>query len=225
MLGLRNGHSALRALKRRVRSAGNDAPQLPNIDFFSGLGGGGWLLHGLVHALQPEVCVEIGSARGFSACHIGLALKELGRGKLYAIDPHEATAWNDDGSVQTYAAMTENLSRFGVSAQVQIMRGYSRELAADWKLPIDLLFIDGDHSYEGVRSDWELYSPHLKSEGVAVFHDTAWELAKDSEWSREDMGVPRLVEELRKEGYPVISFLENFGISIVQPVKGGLPLS
>lgn len=225
MLGMRKAHGALGALKRKVRPKRSTATQLPNINFFSGLGGGGWLLHGLVYALKPEVCVEIGSARGFSACHVGLALKELGRGKLYAIDPHAATEWNDDGSVQTLQAMTENLTRYGVREQVEIMLGYSRDFAADWKLPIDLLFIDGDHSYEGVRTDWELYSPYLKPEGVAVFHDTAWELSKDSEWNRDDMGVPRLVEELRMEGYPVISFLENFGISIIQPVKGGFPLA
>jgi predicted O-methyltransferase YrrM len=39
--------------------------------------------------------------------------------------------------------------------------------------PIDLLFIDGDHTYEGVKKDWEMYSPLVRSGGLIVFHDVA----------------------------------------------------
>jgi predicted O-methyltransferase YrrM len=36
---------------------------------------------------------------------------------------------------------------------------------------LDLLFIDGDHTYEGVRSDFEMYSPLVTKGGIVVFHD------------------------------------------------------
>lgn len=36
---------------------------------------------------------------------------------------------------------------------------------------LDYLFIDGDHSYEGVKKDFELYSPLVRAGGVIVFHD------------------------------------------------------
>lgn len=36
---------------------------------------------------------------------------------------------------------------------------------------IDLLFIDGDHTYKGVKNDWDLYSPLVKKGGLIVFHD------------------------------------------------------
>lgn len=36
---------------------------------------------------------------------------------------------------------------------------------------IDMLFIDGDHSYGGVKQDWEMYSPLVRSGGIVVFHD------------------------------------------------------
>lgn len=39
------------------------------------------------------------------------------------------------------------------------------------KNKLDLLFIDGDHTYEGVKQDYEMYSPLVKSEGIIVFHD------------------------------------------------------
>ena len=50
-----------------------------------------WLLYALTRSLKPRICVEIGSARGKSACAVGLALQRNGGGKLFAIDPHSAT--------------------------------------------------------------------------------------------------------------------------------------
>jgi predicted O-methyltransferase YrrM len=36
---------------------------------------------------------------------------------------------------------------------------------------LDFLFIDGDHSYEGVAKDFELYAPLVKKNGLIAFHD------------------------------------------------------
>jgi predicted O-methyltransferase YrrM len=66
---------------------------------------------------------------------------------------------------------------------------------------IDLLFIDGDHTYEGVKKDWEMYSPLVRSGGLIVFHDVAgnygetqvkaiWDTIKTSYPHREYMTHP-----------------------------------
>lgn len=47
----------------------------------------------------------------------------------------------------------------------------SNEAVKTWDKPIDVLFIDGDHSYEGARDDWNNFSPFVKSGGWVVFHD------------------------------------------------------
>jgi cephalosporin hydroxylase len=39
--------------------------------------------------------------------------------------------------------------------------------------PLDYLFIDGDHTYEGVKRDFELYSPLVRKGGLIAFHDIA----------------------------------------------------
>jgi len=57
------------------------------------------------------------------------------------------------------------------------------------KAPIDLLFIDGDHSYEGVKMDWEMYSPLVRSGGLVAFHDT-----------RIEPRIIRFLDELRAAG-------------------------
>jgi hypothetical protein len=75
-----------------------------------------------------------------------------------------------------------------------------------------------------VKRDWELFSPHVSTFGLVVFHDTMWELKPDSPYSRSDMGVPALVEELRLRGYPVTTLDKDFGVSIVQPTVSGVPL-
>ncbi len=66
---------------------------------------------------------------------------------------------------------------------------------------IDLLFIDGDHAYEGVKKDWEMYSPLVRSGGLIVFHDVAgnygetqvkafWDTIKTSYAHKEYMAHP-----------------------------------
>lgn len=47
----------------------------------------------------------------------------------------------------------------------------SEDTARGWSAPVDLVFIDGDHSEAGCRLDWELWSPHVQEGGVVVFHD------------------------------------------------------
>lgn len=200
-----------------------NARRVLELSFCSGLGDSAWLLYGLVRALKPQIAVEIGSAQGKSACYIGAALKDNGGGKLVAIDPHCPTAWNDTGAVDSFSTMQSNLRRARVQDFVEIRRQFSSQAAGGWELPIDFLFLDGDHTYEGVKRDWEAFSPFVTKSGIVVFHDTAWEFHRDNPCYRPDMGVPRFVEELRATGFPVVTSFRDFGLSLVQPVVGGVP--
>lgn len=55
--------------------------------------------------------------------------------------------------------------------------------------PLDFLFIDGDHTYDGVRQDWQMYSPLVRSGGLIALHDVAANY-KDTE-------VKRLWDEIK----------------------------
>jgi predicted O-methyltransferase YrrM len=56
--------------------------------------------------------------------------------------------------------------------------------------PYDWIFIDGDHSYEGVKADWENYSKMISRDGVVVFHDITPHPHRE---------VDKLWEEIKKE--------------------------
>lgn len=49
--------------------------------------------------------------------------------------------------------------------------GESVDVAALFRWPIDFLFIDGDHNYEGVKADIAAWAGHVAPDGVVVFHD------------------------------------------------------
>lgn len=220
----------VRSLARKVRNSWKAARQgmlyaaLNDIEFNSGLGDSALLLYGLVRSAKPRVVVEIGSARGRSSCFMGMALKDNGSGTLYAIDPHTRTAWNDLDSSDTYEILKSNINGLGLQQYIEILRNTSEEIARNWDRTIDILFIDGDHSYGGAKRDWDLFSPFVQPFGSVIFHDTLWDLKPDAKYSRPDMGVPRFVDELRQQGYPVITLDRDFGVSLVQPTLGGAPL-
>ena len=64
---------------------------------------------------------------------------------------------------------------------------------------IDFLFIDGDHTYQGVKTDFELYSPLVRKGGIVAFHDIG---------KNEEGGVYNLWQEL-KQNYKHQEFLHE----------------
>jgi hypothetical protein len=77
---------------------------------------------------------------------------------------------------------------------------------------IDLLHIDGMHTYEAVRHDFDTWWPKVKPGGVVVMHDS---------FDRHDgFGVWKLLEELRTE-FPVSEFFHSHGLGIVLKPGGG----
>lgn len=88
-----------------------------------------------------------------------------------------------------------------------------------------MLFIDGNHPYEGVKRDWDILHPKVSRFGVVIFGDTIRDLRPPTEWNRAEMGVPRLVDQVRKNGFPVITLVRDYRTSLVQPRRNGIPLT
>jgi hypothetical protein len=98
-------------------------------------------------------------------------------------------------------------------------------------IKIDLLFIDGDHSYEGVKKDFKLYSQLLTENGVIVLHDTDDEYEKTlivSEDSKKDYhrfdGPSKLVADLEQSQEWNLIKLHNFRILKDKPSSSGITI-
>jgi predicted O-methyltransferase YrrM len=194
-------------------------------DWRSGLETGVYALHGLVRAARPRVVVEIGSARGRSTCAMALACRQNGVGKVYAIDPHTENDWSEGYGNSTMAFLTARLAEYELTPWCEVMRMTSSEAAAGWNLPIDMIFIDGDHTYEGVEQDFDSFRPWFTSRALVVFHDTLWEYEQDDQEQRPNIGVPRYMEKLRAEGYHSVTIPAPHGLTVLYPASGGFPFS
>jgi len=114
--------------------------------------------------------VEIGSWKGRSTTWLALGARLAGR-RVHAVDPHRQS--REDPAAATLEEFLGNLRRAGVADVVEPLVMTSAEAAARVTGPVELLFIDGDHSVEGARRDAELWLPRLAEGGVVMFHDAA----------------------------------------------------
>lgn len=121
--------------------------------------------------LPPQsILVEIGSYLGASSCFLGLGASR-NRSTLYCVD----TWMNDsmsEGIKDTWSSFIKNTEDF--KNLIRPLKGRSQEISQSFSPKIDLLFIDGDHSYKSVRQDVESWLPKLKNSGIIIMHDIAW---------------------------------------------------
>jgi predicted O-methyltransferase YrrM len=114
--------------------------------------------------------VEIGSWKGRSTAWLAAGARRAGR-RVYAIDPHLNS--REDPSARTLEPFLANLERAGVRDVVEPLVMTSEEAAHLLTGPVELLFIDADHSYAGVRHDADLWLPRVVEGGVVLFHDVS----------------------------------------------------
>lgn len=161
----------------------------------------------LMDVLRPRIFVELGTFYGVSYCAFCQAVDEL---KLSSIC-HAVDTWGGDAHTGVYdATVLEDLRRHHdplYSAFSTLHQSTFDDAVKEFTDgSIDLLHIDGYHTYEAVKHDFETWKPKLSRRGVVVFHDT-------NERSG-DFGVWRLLDEL-KEQYPCFEFKHGHGLGIV----------
>ena len=150
----------------------------------------GELVYSIVRLLKPKIAVEIGTFKGYAAICVGQALEDNNKGKLYTIDPVEMEI------------VKIAIRKSGLKNRIEYVVDYSENVISKLNLKeIDFAMIDGDHSYESVKKDFELIKDLISKGGTVVFHDTIW-----------FEGPKKVVEEIKKTGeYEVITFPTRVG--------------
>ena len=131
---------------------------------------------GLLAACTPATgtIVEIGSFKGRSTVMLAAVASHYGLGPVVAIDPHNSPILLDletNPEASTYQDFLNSIGAAGVSDHVEPHVAYSTEVASSWKRPIRVLWIDGDHTYDGAKKDLEGFLPHMAPFGVIAMHD------------------------------------------------------
>ena len=112
----------------------------------------GALLYKYALKKQNTIMVEIGRKYGGSTA---LILSAICEGHLYSID------------IVEHSQVHDNIK--GLEDKVTLINMKSHRV--DWNDAIGLLFVDGDHSYEGVKRDIDKYTPFVEVGGYVIMHD------------------------------------------------------
>jgi len=160
-------------------------------------------LYEMAKRCSRGVIVEIGCSAGLSTICLAGGSMAGNKVKVYAVDPFnggggtpDPTWWDmsHEGTPdpkyyinqgRSFGSFQANVKKFGLENLVFPIVDYS-ELAVEKYLgdPIELLFIDGDHRYNYVKLDVELWSPYLISGGIIALHDHTY------------VGVKRVIHEI-----------------------------
>jgi predicted O-methyltransferase YrrM len=122
---------------------------------------------------RPERALEIGTARGgtllfltrLASPNATIVSVDLPDGKFGGYSARRGWFY------QRFARRSQRLHLLQGDSHSDDM--LSRVKSAFGGQPLDYLFIDGDHSYEGVKQDFELYAPLVRNGGVIALHDVA----------------------------------------------------
>ena len=139
--------------------------------------------------------VEIGVAEG----RFSLEILRWGVARLYLVDTwapipdnRGTGGWPQEWHEKNWARMNENVAPF--IDRVTILRGLSHDMA--FKVPdesLDMVYLDGDHSYKGVFVDLHCWFPKLKQGGIMAGHD----------YLNSAYGVRDAVETFVGSAYPI----------------------
>ena len=114
------------------------------------------------------IAVEIGVYEGVNTVIIAKNINPVG--KLYAIDPFFKGKL---GICYHEKIAKHQVRKNGMAHKIEFIPKLSFDAAIDIPDAIDFIFIDGDHSLEGIQKDWVLFSGKVKQGGVIALHDTS----------------------------------------------------
>lgn len=204
--------------------------------------GDGLMVYSIIQHMRTKNCVCIGSGGGYIPRIMTQARIDLHKQNIF--EGNGDYNWGNIGSTYIIDAcngvggpndLDNEDSFYRKNFHPRFIKSTSEEAYYDFfvrqDIKIDVLWIDGDHSYEGVKTDFELYSNIMNDKGIIIIHDTDEKYEETlivSEDAKKDHhrfdGPSRFVKELEKNpNYNLIN-LHNFRILMDKPSSSGITI-
>lgn len=145
-------------------------------------------LFSLARFSPSKKMLEVGRFTGGSTLLLAVAL------------PDDAVVFSLDNAPYDDAVLKKILDKFNLTYKVKLIVADSRTYKINSE-ELDLIFIDGDHSYEGVRGDYNNFKGSLRDGGHLLFHD----------YNSSQAGVVKLINEIREHDQKEFTFIELVG--------------
>ena len=204
--------------------------------------GDGIMVYSVIQQLRAKNCVCIGSGGGFIPRIITQARFDLHKQGIF--DGNSDLNWGDIGATYVVDAcngvggpndLENETSFYRTNFHPRLIKNTSENAYYDFfvrqDIKIDFLFIDGDHSYDGVKLDFELYSNLLSENGVIMIHDTDENYEETfivSEDAKKDHfrfdGPSKFIKELQENPSWNLINLFNFRILMDRPSSSGITI-
>ena len=143
------------------------------------------LFEAALRCLPHGPALEVGTYCGKSAVYLGAAAGELGAGTVFTVDHHRGSdeiqpGWEHHdpdvvdattGRMDSLPFFRRTMERAGLEERVVAVVGGSATVAAHWRTPLSLVFIDGGHREEPAQQDYTGWARWLRSGGTLIVHD------------------------------------------------------
>lgn len=167
-----------------------------------------YFAYDFIRNLKPKTVVELGTHKGTSFFSMCQAVKDGKlKTKLYAVD-----TWKGDEHAGFYDESIFNevikIKRTYYSKQnIILLKSLFDDAITKFKdNSIDVLHIDGLHTYEAVKHDFDNWFNKVRKNGIIIFHDT--------NEKKGDFGVYKLWDKLKKK-YKTLEFFHSHGLGIL----------
>jgi MMP 1-O-methyltransferase len=150
------------------------------------------------HCPVSGAVLELGSYEGRSTGVFALAGRSVHAIDAWSSDVADLSAY-DQGDIpadDVFQRFQNNLRQLQIEQLVSVNRGLTQPLGQKWNKEGAILFVDAGHTYEDVKGDLTIWTPHLHPQGFLIMHDVL---------GYNFLGVTQAAGELLKNGWQVIA--------------------
>ncbi len=161
----------------------------------------------LIAVAKPDLFVELGAYSGISYLAFCQAVDMVGLDtRCYAVDTWVGDEHAGLYGEHIYQTLRQNHDPCYAAFSTLMRMTFDEAVQHFADASVDLLHIDGLHTYDAVRHDFETWLPKISDRGIVLFHDI--------EVRREDFGVWRFWSEISQK-YPSLSFAHSHGLGVL----------